>query len=126
MRFHPPEFLPPHNNRSTPSTRQGTLDSISKFTLASTDPAERGSAPGPAMGRRVRPGTARRNSRSDLWVTLRFCEACDRTRLTADRWGPQLALSPEPETDLRSLLCDGAGDDQIVIWDGDVAQEGRP
>jgi cyclic pyranopterin phosphate synthase len=51
-------------------------------------------------------------------VTRPFCETCDRTRLTADG---QLrsCLFARGETDLRSLLREGASDTQIAeIWRG--------
>jgi cyclic pyranopterin phosphate synthase len=49
-------------------------------------------------------------------VTQPFCGACDRTRLTADGQ-VRSCLFSRTETDLRSLLRDGTGDDQIAaMW----------
>jgi cyclic pyranopterin phosphate synthase len=46
-------------------------------------------------------------------VTRSFCEACDRTRLTAEGT-VRSCLFGDDETDLRSLLRSGAGDAEIA------------
>ncbi|MEO8528833.1 MAG: GTP 3',8-cyclase MoaA [Pseudolysinimonas sp.] len=51
-------------------------------------------------------------------VTRSFCEACDRTRLTAEGT-VRSCLFGDDETDLRSLLRDGSSDDLIAqYWRG--------
>jgi cyclic pyranopterin phosphate synthase len=98
-------------------TAQEILASLStRFTLSTTDPAERGSSP--AQHWFVEPsgdlpgGTVGVISA----VTQPFCGACDRTRLTADGQ-VRSCLFSRTETDLRSLLRDGVGDDGIAeMW----------
>jgi cyclic pyranopterin phosphate synthase len=86
----------------------------SVFAL-SPDPAERGAAPAEtwlvdgytdAAGRPAKVGVI-------ASVTQPFCGACDRTRLTADGQVRNCLFS-QHETDLRGLLRDGAGDDEIA------------
>jgi len=48
-------------------------------------------------------------------VTRSFCEACDRTRLTAEGT-VRSCLFGDDETDLRALLRGGADDTQIADW----------
>jgi len=49
-------------------------------------------------------------------VTRSFCEACDRTRITAEGT-VRSCLFGDDETDLRGLLRSGAGDDEIAsLW----------
>jgi cyclic pyranopterin phosphate synthase len=51
-------------------------------------------------------------------VTRPFCEACDRTRLTADG-ALRNCLFSQSETDLRSLLRGGASDEELAgAWRG--------
>jgi cyclic pyranopterin phosphate synthase len=51
-------------------------------------------------------------------VTRSFCEACDRTRLTAEGT-VRSCLFGDDETDLRALLRGGASDDLIAqYWRG--------
>lgn len=90
-----------------------------ELTLASTHPATRGAAPAetwivtggtPPV---ETPGGAPGTVGIVASVTRPFCGDCDRTRLTADG---QLrdCLFARRETDLRSLLRGGAGDDEIA------------
>jgi cyclic pyranopterin phosphate synthase len=46
-------------------------------------------------------------------VTRTFCERCDRVRLTADGQFRNCLFAHE-ESDLRTLLCEGADDDRIA------------
>ena len=48
-------------------------------------------------------------------VTRSFCEACDRTRITAEGT-VRSCLFGDDETDLRGLLRGGAEDDEIADW----------
>jgi cyclic pyranopterin phosphate synthase len=48
-------------------------------------------------------------------VTRSFCEACDRTRITAEGT-VRSCLFGDDETDLRALLRGGAGDAEIARW----------
>lgn len=48
-------------------------------------------------------------------VTRAFCEACDRTRVTAEGT-VRSCLFGDDETDLRALLRDGSTDDTIADW----------
>jgi cyclic pyranopterin phosphate synthase len=86
----------------------------SVFTL-SPDPAVRGAAPAEtwlvdgytdSAGQPAKVGVI-------ASVTQPFCGACDRTRLTADGQVRNCLFS-QHETDLRGLLRDGAGDDEIA------------
>jgi cyclic pyranopterin phosphate synthase len=86
----------------------------SVFTLA-PDPAVRGAAPAEtwlvdgyvdSVGRPAKVGVI-------ASVTQPFCGACDRTRLTADGQVRNCLFSQQ-ETDLRGLLRDGAGDEEIA------------
>jgi cyclic pyranopterin phosphate synthase len=76
------------------------------------DPAPRGSAP--AQLWRVDGGPATVGVIAS--VSDAFCAACDRTRLTADGQ-VRSCLFATDETDLRTLLRAGAGDDEIeAAW----------
>jgi GTP 3',8-cyclase len=92
-----------------------------EFVLTPVDPAERGSAPaetflvdgGPAMVGVI--GS----------VTRPFCGACDRVRLTADGQLRNCLFATE-ESDLRTPLRAGAGDDELVSrWERCIAAK-RP
>lgn len=48
-------------------------------------------------------------------VTRSFCEACDRTRITAEGT-VRSCLFGDDETDLRALLRDGSSDETIADW----------
>jgi cyclic pyranopterin phosphate synthase len=53
-------------------------------------------------------------------VTRPFCEACDRTRLTADG-ALRSCLFSQVETDLRGPLRAGAGDEELAeLWRGEM------
>jgi len=53
-------------------------------------------------------------------VTRPFCEACDRTRLTADG-ALRSCLFSQVETDLRGPLRAGADDEEIAgLWRGEM------
>jgi cyclic pyranopterin phosphate synthase len=113
MPLGPPEAW----DRGAMVTAQEILARLSsRFTLTSTDPAERGSAP--AQHWVVEPGPDLPGGTVGVIsaVTQPFCGACDRTRLTADGQ-VRSCLFSRTETDLRSLLRDGTGDDQIAaMW----------
>jgi GTP 3',8-cyclase len=79
------------------------------FTLTPADPAGRGSAPAETF--LVDGGPARVGVIGS--VTRPFCGSCDRVRLTADGQ-VRNCLFATTETDLRSLLRDGATDDQLA------------
>jgi GTP 3',8-cyclase len=104
-------------DRGAMVTAQEILASLStRFTLTTADPAERGSAP--ARHWVVEPGPDLPGGTVGVIsaVTQPFCAACDRTRLTADGH-VRSCLFSRTETDLRSLLRDGAGDDELAaMW----------
>ncbi|MEJ5912922.1 GTP 3',8-cyclase MoaA [Pseudokineococcus sp. 1T1Z-3] len=91
-----------------------------RFDLEPDDPAARGGAP--AQTYRVR-ATGADPTSAPLGrvgviasVTRPFCEACDRTRLTADGQVRSCLFSTS-ETDLRGLLRGGASDDEVAdVW----------
>ncbi|MEJ5946247.1 GTP 3',8-cyclase MoaA [Pseudokineococcus basanitobsidens] len=90
------------------------------YDLEADDPATRGGAP--AQTYRVRPRGADPASAPlgrvgvIASVTRPFCEACDRTRLTADGQVRSCLFSTS-ETDLRGLLRGGAPDDEVAdVW----------
>jgi GTP 3',8-cyclase len=88
-----------------------------KFSLTPADPAGRGSAPAETF--LVDGGPDRVGVIGS--VTRPFCGACDRVRLTADGQ-IRNCLFANDESDLRTPLRAGAGDDQLaVIWRRAVA-----
>jgi GTP 3',8-cyclase len=83
-----------------------------QFTLTPGGPADRGSAPAETF--LVDGGPARVGVIGS--VTRPFCRACDRVRLTADGQ-IRNCLFAAAETDLRTPLRDGAGDDELAaLW----------
>jgi GTP 3',8-cyclase len=88
-----------------------------RFSLTPADPAGRGSAP--AENFLVDGGADRVGVIGS--VTRPFCGACDRVRLTADGQ-IRNCLFARDESDLRTPLRAGAGDDQLAaIWRRAVA-----
>jgi cyclic pyranopterin phosphate synthase len=88
-----------------------------RFSLTPDDPAARGSAPAEMF--LVSGGPGRVGVIGS--VTRPFCGSCDRVRLTADGQ-VRNCLFATTETDLRTLLRTGAGDDQLAAaWRGAVA-----
>ncbi|MHA3019410.1 GTP 3',8-cyclase MoaA [Mycobacterium sp. BMJ-28] len=88
------------------------LQTLRQYFDLRPDPAPRGSAPAALW--RV-DGTAATVG-IIASVSEAFCGACDRTRLTADGQ-IRSCLFSTTETDLRGLLRDGAGDDEIeAAW----------
>lgn len=80
------------------------------------DPAPRGSAPAELWLVDTGPDTPSGKFGVIASVSHAFCSACDRTRLTADGQVRSCLFSRD-ETDLRSLLRGGAGDDAIeAAW----------
>jgi len=104
-------------DRGAMVTAQEILASLStRFTLITTDQAERGSSP--AQHWVVEPGPDLPGGTVGVVsaVSRPFCGACDRTRLTADGQ-VRSCLFSRTETDLRSLLRGGASDDEIAaMW----------
>jgi cyclic pyranopterin phosphate synthase len=110
-------------DRDNMITAAEILESLqTELTLTPTHPAVRGAAPaetwlvtGPAPGADAveTPDGAAGTVGIVASVTRPFCGDCDRTRLTSDG---QLrsCLFGAGETDLRSLLRAGAGDDEIA------------
>lgn len=82
-----------------------------EFDLHHDDPATRGSAPAETW--HVTDGTHIGTVGIIASVTRPFCGDCDRTRLTADGQ-VRNCLFATSETDLRTLLRDGASDDEIA------------
>lgn len=100
--------------------RDATLDAdriqaaLSERFDMEPDPAPRGSAPA-QLWRVTGPGPTG-SVGIIASVSRAFCEACDRTRLTADGQVRSCLFSRE-ETDLRALLRGGADDDAIeAAW----------
>ena len=88
-----------------------------EFTLTPADPAGRGSAPAETF--LVGGGPDRVGVIGS--VTRPFCGACDRVRLTADGQIRNCLFARE-ESDLRTPLRTGAGDDELAaIWRRAVA-----
>jgi len=86
------------------------------FTLTPDDPGSRGSAPAETF--LVDGGPGRVGVIGS--VTRPFCGTCDRVRLTADGQ-VRNCLFATTETDLRTLLRNGATDDQLAAaWRGAV------
>ena len=90
------------------------------FDLEDDDPAARGGAPAQTYRVRARgadPASAPLGRVGVIAsVTRPFCEACDRTRLTADGQVRSCLFSTS-ETDLRALLRGGASDDEVAdVW----------
>ncbi|MDN5796294.1 MAG: GTP 3',8-cyclase MoaA [Intrasporangium sp.] len=107
-----------------------------RYTLTPLPAAERGSAPAERFLVDGGPATVGIIAS----VTAPFCAACDRTRLTADGQVRNCLFS-RTETDLRTPLRDGAGDDELLdlirgemwrkrrghgIGDPDFVQPDRP
>jgi cyclic pyranopterin phosphate synthase len=87
------------------------------FSLTPDDPVGRGSAPAEIF--LVDGGPGRVGVIGS--VTRPFCGSCDRVRLTADGQ-IRNCLFATTETDLRTLLRTGAGDDELAAaWHGAVA-----
>ncbi|MGE5829379.1 MAG: GTP 3',8-cyclase MoaA [Micromonosporaceae bacterium] len=91
------------------------LDQLRAAFELSPDPSERGAAPAEtwlvegyvgADGQPARVGVI-------ASVTQPFCGSCDRTRLTADGQVRNCLFSQD-ETDLRGLMRDGAGDEELA------------
>ncbi|MFC7328501.1 GTP 3',8-cyclase MoaA [Marinactinospora rubrisoli] len=101
-------------------TADEILDRLSaEFDLTPADSAERGSAPAELF--LVDGGPARVGVIGS--VTRPFCGACDRVRLTADGQIRNCLFARE-ESDLRSLLRDGASDERIAErWRAAVASK---
>lgn len=98
--------------RGSVLTAAEILETLRRHFTLTRDPAPRGSAP--AQLWRVDGGTATVGVIAS--VSEAFCAACDRTRLTADGQ-VRNCLFATRETDLRSLLRDGSGDDAIeAAW----------
>jgi GTP 3',8-cyclase len=99
-------------------TADEILDALTPhFKLTAADPGERGSAPAETF--LVDGGPARVGVIGS--VTRPFCGDCDRVRLTADGQ-VRNCLFATTETDLRTLLRAGAGDDRLAsAWRGAVA-----
>jgi GTP 3',8-cyclase len=90
-----------------------------KFELAPDDPADRGSAPAESF--LIDGGPARVGVIGS--VTRPFCGACDRVRLTSDGQ-VRNCLFARQESDLRTPLRSGAGDDDLAeIWRRAVASK---
>ena len=88
-----------------------------QFSLTPADPASRGAAPAEIF--LVDGGPARVGVISS--VTRPFCGACDRVRLTADGQIRNCLFARE-ESDLRTALRAGAGDEQLAgMWRRAVA-----
>ena len=88
-----------------------------QFQLTPTDPAARGAAPAETF--LVNDGPGRVGIIAS--VTRPFCGACDRVRLTADGQ-IRNCLFARDESDLRTPLRAGAGDDHLAtIWRRAVA-----
>jgi GTP 3',8-cyclase len=100
-------------NRSAMVTAEEILDRLTaRFKLTPETSAVRGAAP--AERWLVDGGPARVGVIAS--VTRPFCRACDRTRLTADGQ-IRNCLFATGETDLRTALREGAGDDEIAaLW----------
>ncbi len=98
--------------RGSVLTAAEILETLRRHFTLTPDPAPRGSAP--AQLWRVDGGTATVGVIAS--VSEAFCAACDRTRLTADGQ-VRNCLFATRETDLRTLLRDGSGDDAIeAAW----------
>jgi cyclic pyranopterin phosphate synthase len=83
--------------------------------LQQQEPAERGAAPAELWDVRWRDGAAVRTGTLGVIgsVTRPFCAACDRTRLTADGEVRDCLFATRGH-DLRGMLRDGAGDDELA------------
>jgi cyclic pyranopterin phosphate synthase len=98
--------------RAKALTEDDVLHALRRHFTLQPDPAPRGSAP--ARLWRIDGGPATVGVIAS--VSHAFCAACDRTRLTADGQ-VRNCLFATHETDLRSLLRGGAGDDAIeAAW----------
>ena len=95
-------------DRAVMVSAQDILGQLRSEFVLTPDPDERGEAP--AERWLVDGGPARVGI--IVSVTRPFCGACDRTRLTADGQGS--CLFATSETDLRALLREGAGDEEIA------------
>ncbi len=104
--------------RSDMVTADEILTALSaQFTLTPADPASRGSAPAETFLVDCGPGRVGVIGS----VTRPFCGACDRVRLTADGQ-IRNCLFASDESDLRTQLRAGAGDDHLSrIWRRAVA-----
>ncbi|ASU83648.1 GTP 3',8-cyclase MoaA [Nocardiopsis gilva YIM 90087] len=104
--------------RDTMITADEILDRLSaSFSLEAADASTRGSAPAELFYVDGGPATVGVIGS----VTRPFCGACDRVRLTADGQIRNCLFARE-ESDLRSLLRDGATDDEIADrWTAAVA-----
>jgi GTP 3',8-cyclase len=99
-------------DRSQMVTASEILESLRAEFELSPSPARRGAAP--AERWLVDGGPADVGVIAS--VTRPFCEACDRTRLTADG-ALRNCLFSQAETDLRGPLRDGAGDEELAgLW----------
>jgi cyclic pyranopterin phosphate synthase len=97
-----------HWNRESTVRADDIIAALRRRFDLSADPAPRGSAP--ARLWLVDGGPATVGIIAS--VSDEFCAACDRTRLTADGQVRSCLFATE-ETDLRSLLRAGAGDDEL-------------
>ena len=97
-----------HWNRESTVSADDIIAALRRRFDLSADPAPRGSAP--ARLWLVDGGPATVGIIAS--VSDEFCAACDRTRLTADGQVRSCLFATE-ETDLRSLLRAGAGDDEL-------------
>ncbi|MFD9597557.1 GTP 3',8-cyclase MoaA [Kitasatospora sp. NPDC059973] len=101
-------------DRSSMVTAGEILERLAtRFTLTTPEPSDRRGA-APAERWLVDGGPGRVGVIAS--VTRPFCRACDRTRLTADGQ-VRNCLFATGETDLRTALRSGAGDDEIAeLW----------
>ncbi len=108
-------------NRAMMVTRAEIIDSLARAGYHLTPVEGRGSAPAEEFAIDGGPATVGIVGS----VTNPFCDACDRVRLTADgQW--RSCLFATRETDLRTLLRDGATDaDLAAAMVGEVALKQR-
>ncbi|TDQ04551.1 GTP 3',8-cyclase MoaA [Labedaea rhizosphaerae] len=103
-------------NRANMVSANEILDKLSAAFTLTPSPRKRGAAP--AERWLVDGGPAEVGVIAS--VTRPFCEACDRTRLTADG-ALRSCLFSQVETDLRGPLRAGADDDEIAgLWRGEM------
>jgi cyclic pyranopterin phosphate synthase len=108
-------------NRAMMVTRAEIMDHLARAGFALAPVPGRGSAPAEEFLVDGGPATVGIVGS----VTNPFCDACDRVRLTADgHW--RSCLFARTESDLRTLLRDGATDEQVAeVMRGEVAAKQR-